>query len=364
MKIAFALAGFHRYDRGAETALIALARALATTGDDVTLIGSGPARPGDPYRFIQAKSVPRERFERYPRLPALRSETGWEEATFAASLRTAFKPGDFDLTLTCGYPWTNWALRRGGKRGPAHVFVTQNGDWPAFSNQSEFRFFGCDGLVCINPDYYARNKDRWRAALIPNGIDPARFCIGDSERAAFGLPPHGPIVLMVSACIETKRVEDGIRAIAGLPDAHLVVAGDGPLRDRVQALADTVLPGRFTRLTAPAERMPALYRSADVFLHMSKEESFGNVYIEAMACGLPVVGHDSPRLRWIVGDDEYLADTTDIAATSARIADALKNGRANRDRRIEKAAAFAWPHLAAQYRAFFETVLAQSRLRK
>jgi len=363
MKIAFALAGFHRYDRGAETALLALARELAA-GDAVTVIGSGEERPGEPYRFIHAGSVRRERFERFPRLPALRSETGWEEATFAASLLAKFKAADFDLTVTCGYPWTNWALRRAGGRGPAHVFVTQNGDYPARSEASEFRFFGCDGLVCTNPDYFEHNKDRWTCALIPNGIDPVRFCIGPEERDAFGLPAVVPVVLMVSACIETKRVEDGIRAVAGVPGAHLVVAGDGPLRDKVQALADAMLPGRFTRLTAPAARMPALYRSADVFLHMSKEESFGNVYIEAMACGLPVVGHDTPRLRWIVGDDEYLADTTDIAATSARIAEALGQGRAGTEKRTAKAAAFAWPRVAARYRIFFEKVLAQSSVRK
>jgi glycosyltransferase involved in cell wall biosynthesis len=364
MKIAFALAGFHRYDRGAETALIALARELAATGDEVTLIGSGEKRPGEPYRFIHAGSVRREKFERFPRFPALRSETGWEEATFAAGLLRAFRAADYDLTISCGYPWTNWALRRSGRRGPRHVFVTQNGDYPAQSDASEFRFFGCDGLVCTNPDYFERNKDRWNCALIPNGIDPTCFSIGDAERAAFGLAADAPIVLMVSACIETKRVEDGIRAVAGVPGVHLVVAGDGPLRDKLQALADAMLPGRFTRLTAPAARMPALYRSANAFLHMSKEESFGNVYIEAMACGLPVVGHDTPRLRWIVGDDEYLADTTDIAATSARIAQALGEDGAGAEQRAAKAEAFAWPRVAAQYRTFFEQVVRQSSVRK
>jgi glycosyltransferase involved in cell wall biosynthesis len=65
--------------------------------------------------------------------------------------------------------------------------------------------------------------------------------------------------------------------------------------------------------------MPALYRSADVFLHLSKEESFGNVFLEAMACGLPIVGHDSPRLRWIVGDDEFLLDTESLPEVASAI---------------------------------------------
>src|SRR3546814_17213753 len=95
---------------------------------------------------------------------------------------------------------------------------------------------------------------------------------------------------MVSAFIPTKRVLDGIRAVAQLGDAYLVVAGDGPLRGDGEALAAELLPGRFRRLSLAAADMPALYRSADVFLHMSLLETFGNVFIEAWARGLPITG--------------------------------------------------------------------------
>jgi len=97
---------------------------------------------------------------------------------------------------------------------------------------------------------------------------------------------------MVSALIPSKRAEIGIEAVSQIPGAHLVVAGDGPLRQASDELAARLMPGRFTRLSLTPERMPALYQSADVFLHLSKAESFGNVYIEAMACGLPIVGHE------------------------------------------------------------------------
>jgi glycosyltransferase involved in cell wall biosynthesis len=359
MKIAFALPGVHKVDRGAEVAFISVARELASAGDDVTLFGSGAQRDGEPYRFVHVPTVPRERFEHFPAFPPFRSETVWEEATFALALMRRLKASDFDLTVTCGYPFANWALRHAARRSPTthHVFVTQNGEWPAVSNNSEFRLFGCDGLVCTNPDFFENNRARWNCALIPNGMDPARFHQGAPERESFGLPTDKPVVLMVSACIETKRVEDGIRAVAQLPGVHLAVAGDGPLRERVLALAKSELPDRFTLMSVPAARMPALYRSADIFMHMSKEEAFGNVYVEALACGLPVVGHDSTRLRWIVGDGQFLVDTTDIAATSGAIKQALNAPSADVQARIARSADFAWPQIAKRYRSFFRSII-------
>ena len=175
------------------------------------------------------------------------------------------------------------------RREPRHVFVTQNGDWPAYADNSEYRFFGCDGLICTNPDFFDRNKERWRCALIPNGVDTDRFRPGPADRAEFGLPAEGRIVLMVSALIPSKRVDLGVEIVSRIPGCHLVVAGDGPMRHQIDASAARRMPGRFTRLTVAPERMPALYRSADVFMHLSTDEAFGNVYLEAMACGLPVV---------------------------------------------------------------------------
>lgn len=358
MRIAFALPGFHKVERGAEIALLAVAQNLALRGHDVHVFGSGHERDGTAYRFHHVPSVPRERFERFPSFPPLRSEVMWEDMTFAAALLTHYRPSDFGAAFTCSFPFTHLALRRPafGPR-PLQIFVTQNGDWPARAGNAEYRLFRCDGLVCINPDYFAANSDRWRCALIPNGADLSRFGVGTSERERFGLPVDRPVVLMVSALIDSKRVLDGIRAVAALPDAHLAVAGDGPLRDEAQALADQLLPGRFSRLTLAATDMPALYRSADVFLHMSLFESFGNVFVEAMASGLPIVGHDTSRLRWIVGDGPFLCDTEEPGALDAALTAAIARGRGPADAGVER---FSWPAIAELYDRFLQD-LRQSR---
>lgn len=354
LRYLFALPGFHREERGAEVALLSVAAELVGMGNAVTVIGAGPSRPGTPYAYKQARAVNRRKLERLPRIPPFRSETAWEDASFAGNLLRAYDPREFDISVTCNFPFTHLALRRGAA-APKHLFVTQNGDWPARSDKAEFRFFRCDGLVCTNPDYEADNRARWRTALIPNGIDPARFTGIEGDRAGFGLPADKPVVLMVSAFIETKRVLDGMRAVAALPGVYFAVAGDGPLRAQVEALAAEILRGRFTRLELPAARMPILYRSVDSFLHMSLTESFGNVYVEAMASGLPIVAHDSPRLRWIVGARDTLCDTTDPAAIVAGLTRALERGRGTPDPRAEH---FTWSAIARQYDDFAREVLA------
>jgi len=132
MRLLFALPGLHRVNRGAEVAFESVAAELARRPDcEVTLIGSGEPRPAQPYRFVRASCRSREHFERWPRIPVFRNHYVYEELTFIPGLWSAFHPDSFDATVTCSYPFVNWALRakrRGGR--PLHVFVTQNGDWP------------------------------------------------------------------------------------------------------------------------------------------------------------------------------------------------------------------------------------------
>ena len=362
MKILFALPGLHLIDRGAEIAFVSVATELAKRGNTVTLIGSGKERPDSSYRFLSTPIIRRENFEHFPCIPPFRSEYIYEEASFLPGLLLKYRPADYDVTLTCSYPFTNWGLRRPtlGRR-PSHVFITQNGDWPAVANEYEYRLFGCDGLICTNPDYYDRNKDRWPCCVIPNGVDANRFTPKRSSRNEFGLPTDRLIVLMVSALIPTKRVDAGINAVKDIPNAHLVVAGDGPLRDVIAKSAAQLLPGRFTRLSVPAEKMPALYGMADVFLHLSKEESCAVAILEAMASGLPIVGHHSQR--WVVGDDEFLIDTDEPTRIASAICAASEVGVHTRFERSKRAEMFSWQKIAASYEEFLKAVVERSNRR-
>lgn len=361
MRLLFALPGFHRYDRGAEVALLAVADLLANSGEAVTVAGSGQPRPGTAYHFEHVDAVPRERFEHWPQFPPLRSETTWEDASFSLNLLRVYEPNAYDAVITCAFPFTHWVLRRPTKNKPLQIFVTQNGDWPAFENRSEYRSFACDGLICTNPDYFERNKAKWNCALIPNGVDLARYKPGLGDRSRFGLPLDKKIILMVSAIIDSKRVLDGIRAVSRLESVFLVVAGDGPLRDDAHTLANSLMPGRFKRMSLDTNDMPALYQSVDAFLHLSLLESFGNVFLEAWASGLPIIGHDSERLRWILGSNiEFLCDTENENALVDMLRATLAKGR-KRHSIGQDIGRFAWASIAGQYSEFIQRLIAERR---
>lgn len=363
MRIAVVLPGLHRVNRGAETAFEAISEELAKLPScQVTVFGSGDQNPERHYRFVKVGCRPRERFEQWPRIPIFRGETVWEEATFLPGLLKRYTPSDFDISVTCSYPFTNWFLRfRKSKQRPKHIYVTQNGDWPCHSRQSEYKWFGCDGLVCTNPEFLERNQDRWNCVLIPNGVDPTRFFPHETDRAAFDIPNDRPVVLMVSALIPSKRVIEGIEAVAQLPDFQLVVAGDGPLRAEVQKRAEDLLPGRFQLLSVPRQKMPLLYRCANVFLHMSMDEPSANAYIEALASGLPIVTHDRTVTRWTLEESAFLVDTTVPSAVARGIESAIVENRllmVNMRRDLVDRR-FTWSRIALQYVDFFQRVISE-----
>lgn len=374
-RAAILLPGLGRVHRGAETALLEIGQGLARQfGWQVDAFGSGPH--GTPELPIQQIGcVPRERFERWPKLPCFRGETSYEEFTFTAGLafRGLYQSRRYDVVLGCSYPYLNWFARlaRGRARHPLVIHVTQNGDWPCRRTNAEFRAFGCDGLVCINPEHHERHRGRYPSALIPNGVDPSVFSprgdSADSEATWSELTVEAagrPIVLMVSALIDSKRVVEAVAAVSAAPGCFLVVAGDGPRRADVEQAAASSLAGRHRLLGGvPRDLMPALYRRADVLLHMSQEEPFGIVYLEAAASGLAVIAHDSAVTRWILGDGSVLVDTSDLSAVAAGLGRALEP--ANREElglqaRQRVLTDWTWERQVGRYRDFLEQLLGQT----
>ena len=362
LRVAMILAGMHVERRGAEAAFESLAMELGRFDDvDLTVFAAGDPPPGLPYEVVKVKRADLDKLVRLPNVPPFRSAFIYQDLSFALRLLRHYRPADYDVTIGLGFPFTNQLLTRRGRGStrPPHVFVTQNGDWPARSDDAEYRFFRCEGLVCTNREYYDANRERWRSVEIPNGIDVERFVPGPAERERLDLPADGPLVVMVSAMMTYKRVVEAVPAVARIPDANLVVAGDGPLRDEVHALADELMPGRLRQVRFDFEDMPSLYRSADAVLHMALFEPFGNVYIEAVACGAPLVAHRNSSTESILeGVDCQLIDTEDTHAVTEALERAIAAGPVEVDDAFRRR--FDWAALAEQYRSFLYDVVEQS----
>jgi glycosyltransferase involved in cell wall biosynthesis len=138
-------------------------------------------------------------------------------------------------------------------------------------------------------------------------------------------PLPRPRVLCVGAVDAHKRMHLAVDAVARLPAAgSLTVLGDGPAAAALDHhAAERLGPGRYLRQVVPRDEMPLWYGAADCFTLPSRTESFGLVYLEALACGLPVVAPDDAVRREVIGDAGLFCDVTDAGAYSETLAAAL-----------------------------------------
>jgi len=177
-----------------------------------------------------------------------------------------------------------------------------------------------------------------RAVLAPTSVDNdwwrRQFASVDREtsRARFGFPADALIVLYCGTLQPWKAPKDLLESFAraNVPNSFLVFAGDGPQRPELegraaaQGLQDRV---RFLGFLNQSQ-LPALYKSADLFVLPSLFDAFGLVVNEAMLCGLPVVVSDRVGARYdLVRQNEngYIFPVGDVDALAAILRDILPN---------------------------------------
>lgn len=174
-------------------------------------------------------------------------------------------------------------------------------------------------------------------SVVGNGVDLARFRrIGQGEaRAALGLKAEGPVLVSVGGLVERKgfhRVVELLpELLARFPGLHyLVVGGASPEGDMSAALREQVARlGLNDHVTftgpLPPDRLHVPLSAADVFVLSTRNEGWANVFLEAMACGLPVVTTDVGGNAEVVCSRQLgtIVPFGDAAALREAIADAL-----------------------------------------
>ena len=150
-----------------------------------------------------------------------------------------------------------------------------------------------------------------KMVVIPNGVREEALLTpadGTAKRRELGLPPHAPVVGAVSRLAWKKGirhlVEATARILESVPDARVVVAGDGPLRGELEAQAAALGAGRRVFFLGSRPDSIELMAAFDVFVLPSVIEGMSNALLEAMAVGRPVVATDVGGNPEVVVDGE------------------------------------------------------------
>jgi len=226
-----------------------------------------------------------------------------------------------------------WLARRAGAKS---LFFS----WQNILRRYPLPFRLLERYVLDRADYgIAGNQESagvWRAkgyqgplAIIPQfGVDPEVF------------KPRGPrengrgfIVGYVGRLVEEKGVDLLLEALAGLEGMwRAYVQGSGPARESLQTQArDLGLAGRVTFDDwIPSAQMPGYYQQLDAVVVPSRtrpnwKEQFGRVLIEAMACGVAVVGSDSGEIPNVIGDAGLVFPEGDVDELRAHLVRLLRD---------------------------------------
>jgi len=195
--------------------------------------------------------------------------------------------------------------------------------------------------------------DASRLTTVPPGIDTERFspqaechsAVDESKRS----------ILVVSRLDPRKGIDKAIRAFAQLDraDMELLIGGTGRLESSLKELATELGVRNRVRFLGfvPDDELPGLYSSVDLFVLPSEYEGFGIVYLEAMACGTPVLGTDVGGVPTAVDDGEtgYLVGKDDVGGLATRMATLLEDDAAYEQTAMkarEWAEKHAWSEIA------------------
>ena len=146
---------------------------------------------------------------------------------------------------------------------------------------------------------------------------------GYKTRTRLRIPPDSVVLLYVGRLAPEKNVKTLSQAFELLHGNdhgrfHLLIVGDGPLRELVRELADQTGQVTWLPYCADPAELARLYRAADLFVHPSIQETFGLVALESQACGTPVVGIRGSYMDRIIFSDQTQWSADNSACSLAK----------------------------------------------
>jgi glycosyltransferase involved in cell wall biosynthesis len=164
-----------------------------------------------------------------------------------------------------------------------------------------------DHLICISEVIKNETKkygiSDGKMTVIHNGIDYARFDVKNDENYRDELKLKGPVVGYIGRLEPHKGVELLIKAARNI-DAQFLLVGGGSDEARLKGLVDKWGLERKVRFTGylPYDEIPKYYASVDIVVYPTQYEPLGNVVLEAMAAGKPIIASDVDGIPEIFKD--------------------------------------------------------------
>jgi glycosyltransferase involved in cell wall biosynthesis len=206
----------------------------------------------------------------------------------------------------------------------------------------------------ITVHYTGLDRDRFRP------FDHPQLRRQLSEELGFAMPDKAPLLACVGALIERKGQAIAIRALAAIPEARLVLIGKGEDEAALRVLAqrEGVASRVFFAGSIDHDLMPLLLSAADVMVLPTANEGLANAWVEALACGTPVVTCDVGGARELIRPDTA---GRLVARTPEGVAAGVNAILADPPARTAVAAlteSFSWDANAAALAAHYERLVA------
>jgi glycosyltransferase involved in cell wall biosynthesis len=192
-------------------------------------------------------------------------------------------------------------------------------------------FRDCDHVVAVTPDIVRHLREGGfapgRAHYIPT-FAPAQSAAATS-RASLSTPEGAPLLLALGRLHVKKGFDVLLRALATVRDAWLWIAGEGPLRGDLTALAASLGVASRVRFLGWRTDREALLAACDVCVMPSRYEPFGTVMIEAWAAARPLIAAAAAGPKGLVRDgvDGLLVPIDDVAALARAIDRVLRDAK-------------------------------------
>ncbi|MFI2733070.1 glycosyltransferase [Streptomyces sp. NPDC018711] len=287
---------------GAEQQLRLLLRHLPTRSEVVTLTNPGAVALG-----IEADGTPVTHL----------GMTGNRDLGALPRLARIVRQGRYDLVHTHLYRACVYGRTAARLAGVRRVIATEHSlgetqiEGRPLSAGTRALYLASERLgtstVAVSPSV-ARRLAEWgvppeRVRVVPNGIETGRFAFDARARrlarGVLGIPEDAYVVGGVGRLVPGKRFDRLVRAVASVPEARLLLVGEGEHREELLRIArECGAAGRILLFGAcedpPAggqlgPSLPELLSAMDVFVSTSPDEAFGLAVVEALAAGLPAL---------------------------------------------------------------------------